>query len=116
MSEPLFGFGIDEGVLGGLAGIIAALYFLYLAALVLIFGGELNREDDDVRLVERLGRAKPSGLFQRRRRVLPHGARVAELQRPFGAGRTAGGSRRRAERGRKGARRGQRQSEIRPRH
>lgn len=27
----------------GLAGIIAALYFLYLAALVLIFGGELNR-------------------------------------------------------------------------
>ena len=28
---------------GGLAGIIAALYFLYLAALVLIFGGELNR-------------------------------------------------------------------------
>ncbi|NIZ09774.1 YihY/virulence factor BrkB family protein [Pseudooceanicola sp. HF7] len=28
---------------GGLAGIIAALYFMYLAALVLIFGGELNR-------------------------------------------------------------------------
>ncbi|EEB86502.1 YihY/virulence factor BrkB family protein [Roseobacter sp. GAI101] len=28
---------------GGLAGIVAALYFLYLAALVLIFGGELNR-------------------------------------------------------------------------
>jgi membrane protein len=27
----------------GLAGIIAGLYFLYLAALVLIFGGELNR-------------------------------------------------------------------------
>lgn len=27
----------------GLAGIVAALYFLYLAALVLIFGGELNR-------------------------------------------------------------------------
>ncbi|WP_299816358.1 YihY/virulence factor BrkB family protein [uncultured Jannaschia sp.] len=27
----------------GLAGIIATLYFLYLAALVLIFGGELNR-------------------------------------------------------------------------
>ena len=27
----------------GLAGIIAALYFMYLAALVLIFGGELNR-------------------------------------------------------------------------
>lgn len=28
---------------GGLAGVVAALYFLYLAALVLIFGGELNR-------------------------------------------------------------------------
>ena len=28
---------------GGLAGIVAALYFLYLAALILIFGGELNR-------------------------------------------------------------------------
>ena len=28
---------------GGLAGIAAALYFLYLAALVLIFGGEWNR-------------------------------------------------------------------------
>lgn len=28
---------------GGLAGIIATLYFMYLAALVLIFGGELNR-------------------------------------------------------------------------
>ena len=28
---------------GGLAGIVAALYFLYLAALVLLFGGELNR-------------------------------------------------------------------------
>jgi membrane protein len=27
----------------GLAGIVAALYFLYLAALVLIFGGEFNR-------------------------------------------------------------------------
>ncbi len=27
----------------GLAGIIAGLYFLYLAALVLLFGGELNR-------------------------------------------------------------------------
>ena len=27
----------------GLAGIVAALYFLYLGALVLIFGGELNR-------------------------------------------------------------------------
>jgi len=27
----------------GLAGIVAGLYFLYLAALVLIFGGELNR-------------------------------------------------------------------------
>ena len=51
-----------------------------------------------------MGGAKPPGLFQRRRRVLPHGARVAELQRPAGAGRAAGGSRRRAERGRGAAR------------
>jgi len=28
---------------GGLAGIMAALFFVYLAALVLIFGGEINR-------------------------------------------------------------------------
>ena len=27
----------------GLSGIVAALFFLYLAAIVLIFGGELNR-------------------------------------------------------------------------
>ncbi len=37
----------------GLAGIVAGLYFLYLAALVLIFGGELNRA---IR-IRRLGRA-----------------------------------------------------------
>lgn len=39
---------------GGLAGIVAALYFLYLAALVLIFGGELNRA---IR-IRRLARAR----------------------------------------------------------
>ena len=37
----------------GLAGVIAALYFLYLAALVLIFGGEINR----ALRIRRLGRA-----------------------------------------------------------
>ena len=36
-----------------LAGVIAALYFLYLAALVLIFGGEINR----ALRIRRLGRA-----------------------------------------------------------
>jgi membrane protein len=37
----------------GLAGIVAGLYFLYLAALVLIFGGELNR----VNRIRRIARA-----------------------------------------------------------
>jgi membrane protein len=37
----------------GLAGIVAALYFMYLAALVLIFGGEFNR----ALRIRRLGRA-----------------------------------------------------------
>jgi membrane protein len=37
----------------GLAGVVAGLYFLYLAALVLIFGGELNR----VLRIRRLARA-----------------------------------------------------------
>ncbi len=37
----------------GLAGIVAGLYFLYLAALVMIFGGELNR----VIRIRRLARA-----------------------------------------------------------
>ena len=36
-------FGTYASYYAGLAGIIAALYFMYLAALVLIFGGELNR-------------------------------------------------------------------------
>lgn len=36
----------------GLAGVVAALYFLYLAALVLIFGGEINR----ALRIRRLGR------------------------------------------------------------
>lgn len=36
-------FGTYASYYAGMAGIIAALYFMYLAALVLIFGGELNR-------------------------------------------------------------------------
>ena len=36
-------FGAYASYYAGMAGIIAALYFMYLAALVLIFGGELNR-------------------------------------------------------------------------
>jgi membrane protein len=47
----------------GLAGIIAALYFMYLAALVLIFGGELNRA---IR-IRRLARVLSEGDGQRNR-------------------------------------------------
>jgi membrane protein len=47
----------------GLAGIIAALYFMYLAALVLIFGGELNRA---IR-IRRLAHALSEGDAQRHR-------------------------------------------------
>jgi membrane protein len=36
-------FGTYASYYAGMAGIVAALYFMYLAALVLIFGGELNR-------------------------------------------------------------------------
>ncbi|SFD98205.1 membrane protein [Sulfitobacter brevis] len=36
-------FGTYASYYAGMAGIIAALYFMYLAALLLIFGGELNR-------------------------------------------------------------------------
>lgn len=36
-------FGTYVSYYAGMAGIVAALYFMYLAALVLIFGGELNR-------------------------------------------------------------------------
>ncbi len=36
-------FGTYASYYAGMAGIIAALYFMYLAALILIFGGELNR-------------------------------------------------------------------------
>ncbi len=41
----------------GLAGIVAGLYFLYLAALVLIFGGELNRVIRIRRIARALRRA-----------------------------------------------------------
>lgn len=36
-------FGTYASYYAGMAGIIATLYFMYLAALLLIFGGELNR-------------------------------------------------------------------------
>ncbi|MDT0682699.1 YihY/virulence factor BrkB family protein [Roseicyclus sp. F158] len=39
----LSSFAAYASYYAGLAGIIAALYFMYLAALILIFGGELNR-------------------------------------------------------------------------
>ena len=42
-SYYLRSFGTYASYYAGMAGIIAALYFMYLAALVLIFGGELNR-------------------------------------------------------------------------
>jgi membrane protein len=45
----------------GLAGVIAALFFIYLSALVLIFGGEINRALRMRRLARSLeiGRGKP---------------------------------------------------------
>ncbi len=43
----------------GLAGIIAALYFMYLAALILLFGGELNRAIRIRRLARALKSHKP---------------------------------------------------------
>ncbi len=36
-------FGTYASYYAGMAGIVAALYFMYLSALLLIFGGELNR-------------------------------------------------------------------------
>ena len=39
----LSNFAVYSSYYAGLAGIVAALYFMYLAALVLLFGGELNR-------------------------------------------------------------------------
>ncbi|TFL18803.1 YihY/virulence factor BrkB family protein [Jannaschia formosa] len=39
----LTSFAAYASYYAGLAGIIAALYFMYLGALILIFGGELNR-------------------------------------------------------------------------
>ncbi len=58
-------FGDYASYYAGLAGIIAALYFMYLAALVLIFGGELNRAIRIRRLARALsdgqsGRPKPA--------------------------------------------------------
>lgn len=53
-------FGNYASYYAGLAGIIAALYFMYLVALLLIFGGELNRA---IRL-RRISRAVPEGDAQ----------------------------------------------------
>ena len=50
-------FGTYASYYAGLAGIIAALYFMYLAALVLIFGGELNRAIRIRRLARALQKA-----------------------------------------------------------
>jgi membrane protein len=59
-------FGNYASYYAGLAGIIAALYFMYLAALVLIFGGELNRA---IR-IRRLARALREGEGRRPRPML----------------------------------------------
>lgn len=53
----LANFATYSSYYGGLAGIIATLYFLYLGALVLIFGGEINRA---IR-IRRLARAMRGG-------------------------------------------------------
>ena len=62
-SSYLRSFGTYASYYAGLAGIIAALYFMYLAALVLIFGGELNRA---IR-IRRLARALSEGDGRRNR-------------------------------------------------
>jgi membrane protein len=62
-SSYLRSFANYASYYAGLAGIIAALYFMYLAALVLIFGGELNRA---IR-IRRLARALSEGDDQRNR-------------------------------------------------
>ncbi len=62
-SSYLRSFGNYASYYAGLAGIIAALYFMYLAALVLIFGGELNRA---IR-IRRLARALSEGGARRNR-------------------------------------------------
>ena len=59
-------FGTYASYYAGLAGIIAALYFMYLAALVLIFGGELNRA---IR-IRRLARALREGEDRRPQSML----------------------------------------------
>ena len=59
----LRGFANYASYYAGLAGIIAALYFMYLAALLLIFGGELNRA---IR-IRRLARALSEGDDQTNR-------------------------------------------------
>ncbi|PVA08524.1 YihY/virulence factor BrkB family protein [Pelagivirga sediminicola] len=48
-------FGTYASYYAGMAGIIAALYFMYLAALLLIFGGELNRALRIRRLARAMG-------------------------------------------------------------
>ena len=55
-------FGNYASYYAGLAGIIAALYFMYLSALVLIFGGELNR----ALRIRRLARALSEGEGRQR--------------------------------------------------
>lgn len=62
-SYYLTNFAAYASYYAGLAGIIAALYFMYLAALVLIFGGELNRA---IR-IRRLARAMRPDRARRRR-------------------------------------------------
>lgn len=57
LSFYLANFATYSSYYGGLAGIIATLYFLYLGALVLIFGGEINRA---IR-IRRLARAMRGG-------------------------------------------------------
>jgi len=68
----------------GLAGIVAALYFIYLAALVLILGGEFNRALRIRRLARALStraeRARP-----REKRGRTGGRRAAPATAPLSA-------------------------------
>ncbi len=59
-STYLSRFATYSSYYAGLAGIIAVLYFMYLAALILIFGGELNRAIRIRRLAQSLRPKKES--------------------------------------------------------
>jgi membrane protein len=64
-SYYLRNFAAYASYYAGLAGIVAALYFMYLSALVMIFGGEFNRAMRIRRLARALGARAAEGREER---------------------------------------------------